>query len=150
MSNALLPLACTGEVSGLRSFQEPILSRTKGLLGRDGLRAKSKVKADPKESEREPGDLANVRAVLILRGKSVAIQETVAGRGRTPVCVGRLLFREVLGWSIHQLPVLCTVAAGVKHTAPALASSPHSQIRHGVPESKGGNISKLLFTHHTA
>lgn len=59
MSKALLPLGSTGELSGLRSFQGPIMSRTRGLLGRDGLRAKSKVKADPKESERKPRDLPN-------------------------------------------------------------------------------------------
>lgn len=59
MSKALLPLGSTGELSGLRSFQEPIMSRTRGLLGRDVLRTKSKVKADPKESERQQRDLPN-------------------------------------------------------------------------------------------
>lgn len=145
MSKALLPLGSTGELSGLRSFQEPIMSRTRGLLGRDGLRTKSKVKADPKESERKPRDLPNFCAILLL---SVAIQDTQlcpAGRGRTPVCVRRLLLREVFGWSIHQLPLLCVVVAGVKHTPPVLTSSPRSQIRHGVPESERDSISKLFF-----
>lgn len=60
MSKALLPFGSTGELSGLRSFQEPIMSRTRGLLGRAGLRTKSKVKADPKESERKPERLAQL------------------------------------------------------------------------------------------
>lgn len=73
MSKALLPLGSTGELSGLRSFQEPIMSRTRGLLARAGLRAKSKVKADPKESERKPRDLPNFGAILLL---GVATQDT--------------------------------------------------------------------------
>lgn len=55
--------------------------------------------------------------------------------GRTSVCVWmRFLFREVLGWSVHQLPLLCAAVAGVKHTASVLASSALPQIRHGVPD----------------
>lgn len=73
MSKALLPLGSTGELSGLRSFQEPIMSRTRGLLARAGLRTKSKVKADPKESERKPRDLPNFGAILLL---GVATQDT--------------------------------------------------------------------------
>lgn len=55
-----------------------------------------------------------------------------------------LVFWEVLGWSVHQFPLLhaaapaaaaaAQVVAGVKHTAPVLASSACSQIRHGVPD----------------
>lgn len=45
-----------------------------------------------------------------------------------------LLFREVLGRRVHQLPLLgAAVAVGVKHAASALSSSARPQIRHGVP-----------------
>lgn len=64
-----------------------------------------------------------------------------AGTGHTSKCVGGvLLFWEVLGWSVHQLPLLgaaaatAGVVAGVEDAAPVLASSPRSQIRHGVPD----------------
>lgn len=67
-----------------------------------------------------------------------------AGRGHTSVRVGGvLLFWEVLGWRVHQLPLLRAVAevvAGVKHTAPVLASSPRSQIRHGVPDRAAQHV----------
>lgn len=147
-SEALLPLGSTGEVSGFRSFQEPIMSRPENLLGREGLRTKSKLKAE-KESEREARDLLNICAILILLSKSVTMQDTqrstmsmaAAERWLTPVCVRSLLFSEVLGWSVHQLPLLCAAVAGVKHTPPVLASSP-SQIRHGVPKREGD---KLFF-----
>lgn len=46
----------------------------------------------------------------------------------------RFLFREVLDWSIHQLPILGAAVASVKHTASVLASSPRPQIRHRVPD----------------
>lgn len=59
-SEALPPLGSTGELSGLRSFQEPIVSRPGSLLGREGLRTKSKLKADPKESEREARDFCQI------------------------------------------------------------------------------------------
>lgn len=59
ISKDLLPLHSTGEFSALRvspprpNLPEPIMSRSKGLFGRDELRPKSKGNADPKESERE-------------------------------------------------------------------------------------------------
>lgn len=92
MSEALLPLGSTGELSGLRSFQEPIVSRPGSLLGREGLRTKSKLKADPKESEREARDFAKCYfAILILLSKSGAILQDTQGstvsREVTYVCV---------------------------------------------------------------
>lgn len=62
MSKCLLPLDSTGELSGLRvselrpNLPEPNMSRPNCLLGRDELRTKSKVNADPKESKREESD----------------------------------------------------------------------------------------------
>lgn len=75
VSEALLPFGSTSKLSGLRSFQEP-MSR---FLGREGLRTKSKLKADPKESEREARDLPSVGVVLILVSKSVARQDPQHG-----------------------------------------------------------------------
>lgn len=68
-----------------------------------------------------------------------------AGSGRTSVCVWMmLLFREVLGWSVHQLPLLCAAVASVKDTASVLASSPRPQIRHGVPDrAETTRVSKM-------
>lgn len=51
------------------------MSRPENLLGREGLRTKSKLKAE-KESEREARDLLNVCTILILLYKSVAMQDT--------------------------------------------------------------------------
>lgn len=56
------------------------------------------------------------------------------GSVRTSVRVWMFLFREVLGWSVHQLPLLCAAVASVKHTASVLPPSPRPQIRHGVPD----------------
>lgn len=67
-----------------------------------------------------------------------------AGSGRTSVRLGGvLLFWEVLGRRVHQLPLLraaAEVVAGVKHAAPVLASSPRSQIRHGVPDRAAQHV----------
>lgn len=53
-SKDLLPLHSTGEFSALRdsALRPNLMSRSKGFLARDGLRPKSKVNVDPKESER--------------------------------------------------------------------------------------------------
>lgn len=59
ISKVLLPIDSTGEFSALRvsalrpNLPELIISRSKGLLGRDEFRTKSNVNADPKESENE-------------------------------------------------------------------------------------------------
>lgn len=58
ISKALLPIDSTGELSAQRvsalrpNLPELIISRSKGLLGRDEFRTKSNVNADPKESEK--------------------------------------------------------------------------------------------------
>lgn len=102
MSKALLPLGSTGELSGLRSFQEPIMSRTRGLLGRAWLRTKSKVKADPKESGRKPRDLPNFGAILLL---GVAIQDTqsstMSSREGTYACVCQQASAQGSLWVEH-------------------------------------------------
>lgn len=52
------------------------MSRPETLLDREGLRTKSKLKADPKESEEEARDLPNACAILIPLSKSAAMQNS--------------------------------------------------------------------------